>query len=69
MGGAEVPDMSGGGDADTQAPAGDEFGASDAAAGGMETSGRELRESRKLAQVKQKIAESHALMTILSNKK
>jgi hypothetical protein len=68
MGGGEVPDMSGGGAADTMNPevGGDEFGASDAAAGGMEASGRELREQRRLAQVKQKIAESQALMAILS---
>jgi len=68
MSGGEVPDMSGGGAADTMNPevGGDEFGASDAAAGGMEASGRELREQHRLAQVKQKIAESQALMAILS---
>jgi hypothetical protein len=71
MGGGEVPDMTGGGAADTAMPdaSGDEFGASDAAAGGMETSGRELRESRRREMVRQKIAESHKLMNILSNKK
>jgi hypothetical protein len=75
MGGGEVPDMTGGGAADTMNPdvgmggSNDEFGASDAAAGGMETSGRELRESRKREMVRQKIAESQALMSILSQKK
>jgi hypothetical protein len=43
---------------------GDEFGASDAASGGMETSGREMRESRKL--FASKLAESHNLMRSLS---
>jgi hypothetical protein len=43
---------------------GDEFGASDAAAGGMEASGREMRESRKL--FASKLAESHNLMRTLS---
>jgi hypothetical protein len=75
MGGGEVPDMTGGadefakqGNADSMNTRGDEFGASDAAAGGMETSGRELRESRKREQVRRKIAESQALMAILSQK-
>jgi hypothetical protein len=75
MGGGEVPDMTGGadefaqqGDADSMNTGGDEFGASDAAAGGMETSGRELRENRKREQVRRKIAESQALMAILSQK-
>jgi hypothetical protein len=75
MGGGEVPDMTGGadefaqqGNADSMNTSGDEFGASDAAAGGMETSGRELRESRKREQVRRKIAESQALMAILSQK-
>jgi len=43
---------------------GDEFTGSDAAAGGMETSGREMRESRKL--FASKLAESHNLMRSLS---
>jgi hypothetical protein len=74
MGGGEVPDMTGGAD-EFSSPsgqdsmnAGDEFGASDAAAGGMETSGRELRESHKRAAAKSRIAESHAIMSILSGK-
>jgi hypothetical protein len=40
----------------------DEFGASDAAAGGAETAGREIRESRRAS----RLAESHSLMRILS---
>ena len=43
----------------------DEFGASDAAAGGMETAGREMRESRQQSRAR-KLAESHDLMRILS---
>ena len=43
-------------------PAGDEFGASDAAAGGPEASGREMRESN----FSRKLAESHNLMTKLA---
>jgi hypothetical protein len=40
----------------------DEFGASDAAAGGAETSGRELRESR----FSKRLSESHSIMRALS---
>jgi hypothetical protein len=43
---------------------GDEFAGSDAAAGGMETPGREMRESRKL--FASKLAESHNLMRSLA---
>jgi hypothetical protein len=39
----------------------DEFGASDAAAGGAETAGREVRESRY-----RKIAESHSIISKLA---
>jgi hypothetical protein len=46
-------------------PAGDEFGASDAAAGGAETSGREMRESRAQSRAK-KLAESHSIMSKLA---
>jgi hypothetical protein len=44
------------------APMGDEFGASDAAAGGAITSGREMRESRQY----NKLSEGHMLMSKLS---
>lgn len=43
-------------------PAGDEFAASDAAAGGAETSGREVRESKFV----RKLAESHSIMAKLA---
>lgn len=46
------------------APA-DDFSASDAAAGGPETSGREVRESREQER-QRRLAESHSLMKILS---
>jgi len=46
-------------------PAGDEFGASDAAAGGAETSGREMRESRAQTRAK-KLAERHSIMSKLA---
>jgi hypothetical protein len=46
---------------DMNAPAGDEFGASDAAAG-MGTTGREMRESR----FARKLAESHSIMSKLA---
>jgi len=74
MAGGEVPDMTGGAD-EFEGPAGsdsmnkgDEFGASDAASGGMETAGRELRESRRRDQIRNRISESQALMAILSQK-
>ena len=70
MGGA--PDLSGGadefgGEAGMDSMNGDEFGASDAAAGGMETAGRETRmeESRKQA-IQRRLAESHSLMRTLA---
>mgnify|MGYP000479899760 CR=1 FL=1 len=44
---------------------GDEFGASDAAAGGAETAGREMRESRAIARAR-KLAESHSIMSRLA---
>ena len=45
-------------------PAGDEFGAADAAAGGAEMSGREMRESRKL--FADKLNEAHSIIARLS---
>ena len=48
-------------DAMNPMPAGDEFGASDAAAGAG-TTGREMRESK----FARKLSESHAIMSILS---
>jgi hypothetical protein len=47
---------------DSMNPPEDEFGASDAAAGGAEAAGREVRESRFI----RKIAESHSIMSKLS---
>ena len=44
------------------APAGDEFGAADAAAGGAETSGRAMRESK----FSRRLAESHSIMSKLA---
>jgi hypothetical protein len=43
----------------------DEFAASDAAAGGAETAGRELRESRAKRRAR-KLAESHSILTKLA---
>jgi hypothetical protein len=43
-------------------PTGDEFGAADAAAGGPEAAGREMRESK----FQRKLAESHSIMAKLS---
>lgn len=43
----------------------DEFSASDAAAGGPEASGREVRESKQ-AKIQKRLEESHALMKLLS---
>ena len=43
----------------------DEFGASDAAAGGAETAGRAMRESRQ-ERIVRKLAESHSIMAKLS---
>jgi hypothetical protein len=68
MGGDDLSDMEPGADEfGGEMPAGDEmntdeFGASDAAAGGAETSGRELRESR----FAKKLSESHSIMRALS---
>jgi hypothetical protein len=68
MGGDDLSGMEPGADEfDGEMPAGDEmntdeFGASDAAAGGAETSGRELRESR----FARKMSESHSIMRALS---
>jgi len=45
-------------------PGGDEFGAADAAAGGAEMSGREMRESRKLFAAK--LNEAHSIIARLS---
>lgn len=54
------------GDMDTMnLPPEDEFGASDAAAGGMETAGRGMRESRALIRAR-KLAESHSIMAKLA---
>jgi hypothetical protein len=44
---------------------GDEFGAADAAAGGSEVSGREMRESRQ-QRIARKLAESHSIMAKLA---
>ena len=44
---------------------GDEFGASDAAAGGPETSGREMRESKEQRRAR-KLAESHSIIAKLA---
>jgi len=44
---------------------GDEFGASDAAAGGAETAGREMRESREARRAR-KLAESHSIISKLA---
>ena len=68
MGGDDLGGMEPGADEfGGEMPAGDEmntdeFGASDAAAGGAETSGRELRESR----FARKMSESHSIMRALS---
>jgi hypothetical protein len=59
------PDVSTAPADDMNMPPEDEFGASDAAAGGPETSGRSVRESRQAARQK-RLAESHSLMKILS---
>ena len=51
---------------DTMNPAdSDEFGASDAAAGGAETAGRGLRESRE-QRIQSKLAEAHSIMSKLA---
>jgi len=69
--GGETPDLAGGAEdlppapEDSMNPAGDEFGASDAAVGGSEASGREMRESRAFARAR-KLAESHSIMSKLA---
>lgn len=50
---------------DAGADLGDEFGASDAAAGGDVTAGREMRESRQQARAR-KLAESHSIIAKLA---
>jgi hypothetical protein len=57
-------DDTGGGMPGEEGDMGDEFAGADAAAGGMETPGREMRESRKL--FARKLAESHNIMRSLS---
>lgn len=52
-------------DAMNPEPAGDEFGASDAAAGGPETSGRAMRESKEQRRAR-KLAEAHSIMAKLA---
>lgn len=49
----------------TPVPAGDDFAASDAAAGGTEVSGREMRESKEALRA-QRLAEEHSLIFKLS---
>jgi len=44
---------------------GDEFGASDAAAGGPETAGRAMRESKEQRRAR-KLSEAHSIMAKLS---
>jgi hypothetical protein len=54
-----------GGDAMNPMPAGDEFGAADAAAGGPEAAGRAMRESKEQRRAR-KLAESHSIMSKLA---
>jgi hypothetical protein len=54
-----------GGDAMNPMPAGDEFGAADAAAGGPAAAGRAMRESREQRRAR-KLAESHSIMAKLA---
>ena len=46
-------------------PAGDEFGASDAAVGGDVTAGREMRESREVRRAR-KLQEAHSIIARLA---
>jgi hypothetical protein len=46
-------------------PAGDEFGASDAAAGGAEAAGRAIRENKEQRRVR-KLAEAHSIISKLA---
>jgi hypothetical protein len=68
-GGGMSPDMgdeAGTSDIDSMnAAMADEFGASDAAAGGLDSSGRGMRESRAMVRAK-KLAESHSIMAKLA---
>ena len=68
-GGGMSPDMgdeAGMSDVDSMnAAMSDEFGASDAAAGGLDSSGRGMRESRAIMRAK-KLAESHSIMAKLA---
>ena len=48
-----------------EAPGGDEFGASDAAAGGAETAGRAMRESKEHRRAR-RLAEAHSIMSKLA---
>ena len=65
--GTDDMDMSAPDDLNPEAGAdlGDEFGASDAAAGGPEASGREMRESKQEVRAR-KLAESHSIMAKLA---
>lgn len=56
---ASAPDMM------NPEPAGDEFGASDAAAGGPEAAGRAMRESKEQRKAR-KLAEAHSIMSKLA---
>jgi hypothetical protein len=60
FGGTEVPTDAGDDSMNT-----DEFGASDAAAGGAEAAGRMTREGRQVSKLR-KIAESHSIMSRLA---
>lgn len=59
---APEPDMDAAGPDLMNEPTADEFGAADAAAGGPEASGREMRENR----FQRKLAESHSIITRLA---
>lgn len=61
---AEIPTPDADIDSMNAAPE-DEFGASDAAAGGPEVSGREMRESKKIA-IARKLQEAHSIMSKLA---
>jgi hypothetical protein len=60
VGGEEVPPAG-----DDEMNGGDEFEASDAAAGGMETAGRAVRESKEVVRAR-KLQEAHFLMRTLA---
>ena len=63
--GAEAPAPEAGLDTMNDMGSEDEFGASDAAAGGTEVAGRELRESRRNAYAS-RLAEAHSIMSKLA---